>query len=93
MLHQTPFETLPTQGFYPARWPAAPAATDTTYPEPPRWTTEHVYPMFPFAQTEIQPYPSDPFPSTSMAGPTEYKVNAFYPNSILGSGYPGDYNQ
>ncbi|CAJ0597406.1 unnamed protein product [Cylicocyclus nassatus] len=95
MLHQTPFDTLPAQGFYPARWPpasAAAAAADGTYPEPPRWTTEHVYPMFPF-QTEIQPYPTDPFPSTSMAGQTEYKVNAFYPNSILGSGYPSDYNQ
>ncbi|EYC30576.1 hypothetical protein Y032_0005g2730 [Ancylostoma ceylanicum] len=90
MLHQTAFDALPTQGFYPARWPAPPAATDA-YPEPPRWTTEHVYPMFPFAQTEA--YPSDPFPSTSMAGPTEYKVNAFYPNTILGSGYPTDYNQ
>ncbi|KAK6745685.1 hypothetical protein RB195_012042 [Necator americanus] len=90
MLHQTPFDALPAQGFYPARWPAPPTTTDS-YPEPPRWATEHVYPMFPFAPTEA--YPSDPFPSTSMAGPTEYKVNAFYPNTILGSGYPTDYNQ
>ncbi|WKY01827.1 hypothetical protein Q1695_015661 [Nippostrongylus brasiliensis] len=92
MLHQTAFDcALPTHGFYPARWPAAPATGQDAYPEPPRWTSEHVYPMFPFAPTEA--YPSDPFPSTSMAGQNDYKMNAFYPNSILGSGYGGDYNQ
>ncbi|VDP03406.1 unnamed protein product [Heligmosomoides polygyrus] len=89
MLHQTTFDALPAQGFYPARWPAPPAGQDA-YPEAPRWTSEHVYPMFPFVQTE--PYPSDPFPSTSMAGAADYKMN-FYPNSILSSGYPTDYNQ
>ncbi|KAJ1366418.1 hypothetical protein KIN20_027074 [Parelaphostrongylus tenuis] len=28
-----------------------------------------------------------------MAGPTDYKMNTFYPNTILGSGYSADYNQ
>lgn len=90
MLHQSAFDALPSQGFYPTRWPAAPVQQDP-YPEPPRWTSEHVYPMFPFVQPE--PYPSDPFPSTSIAGPTDYKMNTFYPNTILGSGYSADYNQ
>ncbi|KAK5979214.1 Homeobox protein pal-1, partial [Trichostrongylus colubriformis] len=90
MLHQTTFDALPAQSFYPPRWPAPPTSVDT-YPEQPRWGSDHVYPMFPFVQSES--YPSDPFPSTSMAGPMEYKVNAFYPNTILGSGYPNDYNQ
>ncbi|VDO05849.1 unnamed protein product [Haemonchus placei] len=90
MLHQTTFDALPAQSFYPARWPAPPATADT-YPEQPRWNSDHVYPMFPFVQSET--YPSDPFPSTSVSGPMDYKVNAFYPNAILGSGYPTDYNQ
>uniref|UniRef100_A0A1I7WC22 ADP-ribosylation factor-like protein 6 n=1 Tax=Heterorhabditis bacteriophora TaxID=37862 RepID=A0A1I7WC22_HETBA len=94
MLQPSPFDSIAPQGFYPgSRWP--PMGPDGGYAEPPKWVDPTMYPIA-FANQGHESYPSDPFPSTSVAGPVDYKMNPmpYYPNPIAHVGYnPQDYQQ
>lgn len=83
---------------------AVPAASDMKYPSEQfkyptemRWPTEFPY-HFPFhTPTVTEPYPTDPFPSTSVALPAgTYRVDGtcYYPNAMIPPTYaanPSDY--
>ncbi|VDM44128.1 unnamed protein product, partial [Toxocara canis] len=60
------------------------------YPPEMRWPAEFPY-QFPFTThaTVAESYPTDPFPSTSVALPNTYKMESgcYYPNTMIPSAY------